>query len=572
MSGRLPTFRPSIRRLGRYGLLVCLSLAAQCALYSPTTSAQTSAPTPSSPWFEDVSQAAGIVNNRQGDARAIGQAWGDFDNDGWIDLYVTDSDGPNTLYHNLGDGTFAVANAMGSPNSATQLPAQLSGGAIFVDYDNDGWPDLYVLNWGPNVLFRNQQGVFADVTAQAGVAGNANSQTASWGDYDQDGWLDLYVANWSCYPRCGRPTIGERDRLYHNNGDGTFADVTDLLGTKTVGAGFVASFVDYDNDGDLDIYLVNDEFINPIGNVLWRNDGPGCDGWCFSDVSKAAGADEKVMGMGLTTFDFNSDGLLDFYFSNAGPMTLLRNQGNGTFVNVAPAAGVTASDNVGWGSVALDYDNDTWPDLYLAVMEKVGSGAGADQLFHNQGDGAFILAEDSGVDSSGRTLGVASADYDRDGWVDLIIGNHDAGYRLYRNLGAARSDAHWLTLQLIGAPPINRDAVGARVFVTTPNGHRQLQQVISGASLGAGNELALHFGLGAADHAARVEIIWPDNSYQLIPNIAANQRLTITYGLPLAAGPAPWLRYAPIAAACLGLILIAILILTRRRRAPNTHP
>lgn len=560
----LPALRPLFHHLRCCWLLVLVLLALQPAFIHSVASAQT--PLPPLLWFEDVSQTAGIVNNRQGDDRAIGQAWGDFDNDGWIDLYVTDSDGPNTLYRNLGDGTFAVANVAGSANSNTQLPTLLSGGAIFVDYDNDGWRDLYVLNWGPNVLFHNEQGLFVNVTAQAGVAGNANSQTASWGDYDQDGWLDLYVANWSCYPRCGRPTIGERDRLYHSNGDGTFTEVTDLLGTKTVGAGFVASFVDYDNDGDPDIYLVNDEFINPIGNILWRNDGPGCDGWCFTDVSQAAGANEKVMGMGLTTFDFDSDGLLDFYFSNAGPMTLLRNQGNGAFVNVASAAGVEAADNVGWGSVALDYDNDGWPDLYLAVMEKVGSDAGADQLFHNQGDGAFVLAENSGVDSSGRTLGVASADYNHDGWVDLVIGNHDAGYRLYRNLGAARANAHWLTLELIGATPINRDAVGARVFVTTPNGHRQLQQVISGASLGAGNELALHFGLGAADRAAKVEIIWPDNTYQLIENIPANRRLTLTYGVPFSPPAATWLRPTLIAAVLLTVVLLTALTLTIRRR------
>lgn len=485
-------------------------------------------------WFEEAGAASGVRNNRLGDERAIGQAWGDYDNDGWLDLYVTDSAGPNTLYRNQGDGRFSVVNGVGSENTATRLPQLLSGGAVFIDYDNDGWRDLYVLNWGPNVLFHNEQGRFVDVTAQAGVAGlpDANSQTASWGDYDADGYVDLYVANWSCYPRCGRPVTGDRDRLYHNNGDGTFADVTDLLGVKSVGAGFVANFVDYDNDGDPDIYLVNDEFINPIGNVLWRNDGPGCDGWCFTEVSRSAGADEKVMGMGLAATDYDGDGDLDFYFSNAGPMTLLQNQGDGTFVNMAESAGVMAAESVGWGAVAFDYDNDGWSDLYLAVLETTAGEPGADQLFHNQGDGTFVAAAESGVDRFGRTMGVATADYNRDGWVDLVIGNHDDGYHLYRNIGAAQSDQHWLSLELRGAGPVNRDAVGARVFLTTPDGRRQMQEVICGSSLGAGNALALHFGLGSAEKAQSVDVLWPDGTQLHMHDLAGDREYILVYTPP----------------------------------------
>ena len=274
--------------------------------------------------FVDVSAAAGIVNNRVGNEKVIGQAWGDYNNDGWPDLYVTDHAGPNTLYHNVGNGTFTVS----ALSTTVALTASYSSGATFVDYDNDGWRDLYVVNWGANVLYRNVEGTaFVDVTTEAGVGNNGNGKSASWGDYDQDGFVDLYVANWNCYPKCGRPSIGDIDRLYHNNGDGTFTNVTNLLSGKTAGSGFVASFTDYDNDGDLDIYLVNDEFINPVGNGLWRNDGPGCDGWCFTEVSADVGANTQVMGMGLATADYDNDGDQDFYFSNAGPMTLLQNHG-----------------------------------------------------------------------------------------------------------------------------------------------------------------------------------------------------------------------------------------------------
>ena len=237
--------------------------------------------------FADVSKQTGIVNNRvAGIEMATGQAWGDYDNDGWIDLYVTDPIGKNTLYRNNGDGTFSVSNL----TDQVALTNTYSQGATFADYDNDGWKDLLVVNWGQDHLFHNEQGkAFMDVSHHAGIIDDRNSKSASWGDYDNDGFLDLYIANWSCYPKCGRQSDGEADRLYHNNGNGTFTEVTDLLKGGVTGAGFIANFTDYDNDGDLDIYLVNDEFINEVGNKLWRNDGAGCKGWCFTQVAKEAG-------------------------------------------------------------------------------------------------------------------------------------------------------------------------------------------------------------------------------------------------------------------------------------------
>lgn len=479
------------------------------------------------PLFINASESAGVVNNRLGTDKVIGQAWGDYDQDGWLDLYVTDPAGPNTLYRNEQDGTFSIS----AYTDSVALPNDYSTGVVFTDYNNDGWPDLYVLNWGPNTLFRNERGLgFVDVTTQAGVAGNENSQTASWGDYDQDGWLDLYVANWSCYPRCGRPSSGEMDRLYHNNGDGTFSDVSSLLGGKMAGAGFVASFIDYDNDGDLDIYLVNDEFIHPVGNALWRNDGPGCDGWCFSDVSEEAGANTKVMGMGLAIGDYNNDGYLDFYFSNAGPMTLLQNMGNGTFSDMATPAGVVQEGAIGWGTAFFDYDNDGWQDLYLAVAENSDGSPPADPLFHNEGDGTFEnVSAISGLDTiPGRTLGVAYADYDNDGWVDLAVGHYDSGYEIYRNLGAEFSTSHWLGVELVGRGAINREGIGSRVYLTTKDGNTQSQLVTNGSSLGAGNMTRLHFGLGDAA-IQELKIVWPDGTEQQFRNVPADQLLKIDY-------------------------------------------
>ncbi len=474
------------------------------------------------PPFMDVTSELGLDGNREGTDRAIGQAWGDYDGDGWVDLYVTDTDGENILFRNVRGQRFERIY-----DEAIALWDEYSGGAIFADYDNDGDQDLYVLNWGENALLRNDGGVFVDVTEIAGVGGgDKNSQTASWGDYDEDGFLDLYVANWSCYDRCGRPQQGDIDRFYRNNGDGTFTNVTNLLGSKVLGAGFVASFIDFDNDGDSDIYLVNDEFINPVGNALWRNDGAGCDGWCWEEISAESNTDSKLMGMGLATADFDRDGHLDFFFSNAGPMELLRSRGDGTFENVALDAGVEFSEGVGWGTLFLDYNNDGWQDLYIAILEGAGKHNPGNPLFRNFGDGTFGQVFQSGANDVGGTLGVASADYDRDGRIDLVIGNIDDGYKLYRNVDA--NENSWIAFKLIGADNINRDAIGSRVYVTTDEG-TQMQEIIAGGSLGAGSELVLHFGIGEAE-SADIDIVWTNGKRQRFENIVVNDRYTLTYG------------------------------------------
>ncbi|MEP0804082.1 MAG: VCBS repeat-containing protein [Chloroflexota bacterium] len=480
------------------------------------------------PVFADVSRQAGVVNNRvAGIEMSAGIAWGDYDNDGWIDLYVTDPIGPNTLYRNNGNGTFSVsplADQVAIPNTYSQ-------GATFADYDNDGWKDLLVVNWGQDHLFHNEGGKgFVDVSRQTGIVDDRNSKSASWGDYDNDGFLDLYIANWSCYPKCGRQFDGEPDRLYHNNGDGTFTEVTELLKGGVTGAGFIANFTDYDNDGDLDLYLVNDEFINPIGNKLWRNDGAGCNGWCFTQVAKEANADSKVFGMGLAAGDYDNDGDMDYYYSNVGPMELLQNQGGGTFVNVAKEAGVDFPTGIGWGAVFLDYDNDGWRDLYLAIADTADhKDIGANQLFRNNADGTFtpVACHNEATDVR-MSIGVAYADYDHDGWVDLVVGNLDEGYRLYKNQQGQTSNNHWLAIQLIGAGPVNRDAVGARVYVTA-GGVTQMQEVILGSSVMAGNDLVQYFGLGG-ERSAEVRIRWSNSVEQVIPNVKADRRYQIRYG------------------------------------------
>ena len=506
--------------------------------------------------FVDVSEAAGLQATHRGDWElfeddfaegylGIGQAWGDYDRDGWIDLYVTGNQDANILYRSTGDGRFAISPL--APQVA--LTDALSGGAVWADYDNDGWLDLYVLNHGANTLFHNENGAgFRNVTMQAGVGDPGKGTTATWGDYDGDSYLDLYVVNWSCFPECGDPNITRehdeaRDTLYRNRGDGTFADVTHLLEYDLLlGAGFSASFTDYDNDGDADIYVVNDQFKNMLGNILWRNDGAGCGGWCFSEVSIAAGARTFIHGMGLAVGDYDNDLDLDFYFSDmVNGMVLLQNQGDGTFDDVADDAGVVVgpSSAVGWGTIFFDYNNDSWLDLFLTATEFVQfdifSGPEGmmfeyrDFLFENRGDGSFAdVTPASWLNDLNPSMGLAYADYDRDGWLDFVLGNWNEGYALYRNTGAVTSSHNWLNVRLQGGGDINRDAIGSRVYLTTTGGRVLMQEVKAGSSLGAGNDMALHFGLGG-EGVDSLRVRWSNGVEEVVRDLAVNAFVEISY-------------------------------------------
>ncbi len=523
---------------------------------------------PDQPIFRDVSAEAGISASHRAiwDDKeamqgylAIGQAWGDFDRDGWPDLFVTGNLDPNRLYRNEGDGTFSV-----SPHSELlSLPDVPSGGATWADYDNDGWPDLYIVNNGANRLFHNDRGAgFSDVTAVAGVGDIGKGTSAAWGDYDNDGRLDLYVTNWSCYPECEPVDFSaQADRLYHNNGDGSFTDVTLTLDYAfTLGAGFAPAFLDYDGDGDQDIYVVNDKLQNAIGNVLWRNDGAGCGHWCWTNASSESNADLLINGMGLDASDYDNDGDLDLYITDmVYTMYLLRND-DGAFRSRAHSAGVAINlgpdAGVGWGAAFFDFDNDGWQDLYVASteyfqtfpeLETTFMNPRADALFHNNGRSGFNdVSARSGIDEALPTLGVAYADYDRDGDLDLVTGNWNSGYRLYQNQSGGN---RWLSLDLRGDDPsqnpsryypagaslVNRDAVGTQVYLRTADGDTQMQVVRIGAGLGGTNQLELHFGLGAAS-SADLRIVWSNGDECGFSGLPANQRLRIQYKVTAGCG------------------------------------
>ena len=478
---------------------------------------------------------------------AMGQAWGDYDNDGWPDLFVTGNQAPNSLYRNQGDGTFALS----AFHAQVGMPDVETGGATWVDFDNDGWKDLYVLAHGPNALFRNVEGqAFVNIAAEAGVDDAGKGKSAAWADFDRDGWLDLYVVNWSCWPDCDPvdPVLAQ-DVLYRNNGDGTFADSSSWLHSELLGgAGFAASFLDYDNDGDSDLYVVNDRMQHPVGNVLWRNDGPGCAGWCWHDASREMEAFMLVHGMGLAVGDYDNDADLDLYFSDmVNPMILLQNEAGTVFANRSRQAGVGVgpSPATGWGTGFFDYNNDGWLDLYLTTTEFRQETAATgpegmflpypDRLFRNNQDGTFADATPTAwIEEPWPALGFAYSDFDRDGWLDYVVGEWRRGYALYRNQAVTERENRWLTLRLEGAAGVNRDAVGTKVRVETNRDVHMFQEVKIGSSLGSGHDTALHFGFGPFREPVAIHIQWPDGTEQSIDEeIPLNAELLIRYHQPL---------------------------------------
>jgi hypothetical protein len=340
---------------------------------------------------------------------------------------------------------------------------------------------------------------------------------AAWGDYDRDGLLDLYAANHG----------GDYDVLYHNEGGGRFSDASALIGIGDhPTAAFAMTFIDYDDDGDLDLHVVNDHV---RGNDLFRNDGPGCGGWCFSNVGPKVGANLHINGMGQAVGDYDNDGDLDLFFSDIFHTHLLENrtaQGMVKLQEVTLAAGVEFPAT-SWGTVFLDYDLDGWPDLYVATQNH--DPALANRLFRNRGDGTFEdVSALSGADDVGFTYGAVHADYDHDGFVDLVIGNRGAGYRLLHNTGTTGPGRHWVTLDMVGGGPINRDAIGTRVTVTDTLGVEHTDEVRSGSTMGGGSMLRLHFGLGAAQ-VQSVRVRWPNGQQRTLEGVPTDAVVQVAY-------------------------------------------
>ena len=428
-------------------------------------------------------------------------------------------------------------------------------GGCAADYDNDGDQDLYVTNYGSSKLFRNgADGSFLDATAEAGLGDpdeTYRSTGCAWGDYDHDGLLDLVVVRhfheWSPFMLdMGDFYSGvRRMALYHAEGDGTFSDVSTLLGATerpntrgqygpTWGAGFQPVWLDFDNDGDKDLYVVNDFGAHTNANVLWRNDGPATDGaWRFEDVSAGSGAGIEMDGMGVAVGDYNLDGFFDLFVTNIGDSVLLENRGNpGTFRDVAEAAGAAVGligndQRVAWGAAFLDYDNDGDEDLYVVsgFLKPRALRFQPNVLLRNERNGTFTnVSFGSGADNRGYGRGGVYLDFDSDGCLDLFVVNYEEDTRLYRNL--CRWGNNWLAIKTVGTRS-NRDGIGARITVVT-GGESQIREITAGSSLMGQNMRAAHFGLGDAALADFVVIRWPSGEVQTLTDVVANQQLTVT--------------------------------------------
>ena len=493
------------------------------------------------PYFQDASIAAGVtfhhtaLPNGRGMGMNTGAAWFDFNNDGLLDLYVTQGYGSNALYRNKGDGTFEdVASEFGATDSLN-----IGAGVAIADYNNDGWADIFLANANEDVLLQNQNGErFIDVTSEHGIVDNqlGRGTSASWGDFNNDGFLDLYVTNH--FNLFNQQDI-RQDRLFMNNEGQSFTDVSEWLGLEALdGFGFIGTWTDYDNDADLDLFVINDCGFSEIFHTskLFRNDGPAMDGtWRFTDVSERTGADHCQNGMGIAVGDYDRDGFQEYFYTNIGERTLLLHYDSGSFNDTAESSGVYAYHPEGrrqwtWGANFFDYDLDGWLDLYVAagtlwIQTNTEDNPQENMLFLNNGDGTFAdVSAQSGVNDHRRSRSPVYADYDGDGDVDLFLVNADQEGVLFEN--TLTNEHHYLIVDLEGVLS-NRDGIGAKLKLTTPDGTAQYWETRSGSSLGGGDDRAAYFGLGTNEMASSLEITWPSGTTQVLQNLQANQRLLV---------------------------------------------
>ena len=535
--------------------------------------------------FEDQSQKAGLTgwSHVMGTAEkkliietnGSGVGLIDYDNDGWLDIYLVNGstfdamDGKEipphaALFHNNHDGTFTDVAA-----KAGVLNDRWGFGVAIADYDNDGWPDIFVSNWGKNRLYRNNHdGTFTDVAEKAGVTLGNWSAGATWGDYDSDGRLDLFVSGYVHFDRdnlpyektkavgfslcefrgvsvmCGPKNIqGEPDHLFHNNGDGTFTDVSEKAGVsdnQNRYYGLTPVFVDVNNDGKVDLAVADDSTLS----YLYLNRGDGT----FEDASYTSGFalnedGREVAAMGVAVGDYMNNGLINFAISDFSDEAklLYHNDGGANFSEVGMRAGIGRKSIpfLGWGIGFLDYDNDGWLDLLMInghiypVADHRDWGTSYSErplLFHNHRDGAFEevpAVKGSGLAEVIPGRGAAFGDLFNDGRTDVIINLEDGPPRLFRNVNQDRH--HWVELKLVGGLKGPRDAVGATVFVTA-NGMRHREDVMSGGSYVSSNDPRLHFGLGDATDAGSAEIHWPSGAKETVKLPAIDRIFTITEG------------------------------------------
>jgi hypothetical protein len=534
--------------------------------------------------FEDIARQAGLTTwkhvmgtpEKQFIIETNGSGVGliDYDNDGWLDIYLVSGSTydamagnatPPTaaLFHNNHDGTFTnVAEKAGVTNDRWGV------GVAIADYDNDGWPDIYVSNFGKNRLYHNNHdGTFTDVAEKAGVTLGNWSTGATWGDYDGDGRLDLFVPGYIHYDMANPPASGskavaysfcqfrgenvmcgprglkgEPDHLFHNNGDGTFTDVSEKAGVadKNGYYGLSSAFVDVNNDGKPDLVVADDS----TPNYLYLNKGDGT----FEDISYASGYalnenGRETASMGIAIGDYQNNGLVDLYNTTFSDdyNPLYRNDGDANFTDISYQMRIAEPTVpfLGWGTAFLDYDNDGWKDLFIAnghvypIVDRTSWGTTFAQrplLFHNIDGKKFDLmpaVEGTGLGQTYVGRGLAIGDLFNDGKLDVVINVMDGVPALLRNVSPDKH--HWIELKLVGGPKSPRDAVGATVYLSA-NKLRQRGDVISGGSYASTNDPRLHFGLGDATTIDEIEVHWPSGTKERFSAPQIDRIVTLTEG------------------------------------------
>jgi enediyne biosynthesis protein E4 len=529
------------------------------------------------PWFIDAASTSGLAAFRDTcgspakeylvETLGSGVALFDYNNDGLVDILLVNGSSfealanPNLsrsssrLFRNNGDGTFTdVTKDSGMVNQGWGV------GVTVGDYDNDGYRDVFITNFGTNALFHNNgNGTFTNVTKEAGLEGGNWSTGCAWGDYDRDGRLDLYVAryvdfelgrmpkpgaNTYCHYRgvpvaCGpRGLPGLPDLIYHNEGGGKFREVSGEIGVKdTIGGyGLGVVWLDFDNDGWPDIFVANDS----MPNYLWHNKRDGT----FEEVAFEAGcalsADGRAQSnMGIAVGDYDNDGWLDLFVTHFSEdyNTLYRNN-HGKFEDVTCQAGLgtVSYRNLAWGTGFIDFDNDGWKELFVAnghIYPQANQAGNSyfqeNQVFANLRDGRFALVprQESGLADARSSRGAAFADLRENGRMNIVVNNIDSEPFLYES--ARPSSGHWVQIKLVGVK-CNRDAIGARVSVTTA-GFTQMDEVRSAESFASSSDVRLHFGLGSAALVDKLQVLWPDGTTDQQVGLAVDREYVIRQGI-----------------------------------------
>ncbi|MGI4755307.1 MAG: CRTAC1 family protein [Janthinobacterium lividum] len=534
--------------------------------------------------FEDTTVKAGLGKwtHVMGDraqkyiVETVGSGVGliDYDHDGWLDIYLVNGStydavagkavAPHAaLFHNNHDGTFTDAAA----KAGVQNDRWGTGVAV-ADFDNDGWPDMFVSNFGRNRLYRNNHdGTFTDVAEKAGVTLGNWSTGATWGDYDGDGRLDLFVPGYVHYDiekppsqgtrdvalsfcqfrgvsvMCGPKGLqGEPDHLFHNNGDGTFTDVSQKAGVsdeKTAYYGLASLFIDVNNDGKVDLLVADDS----TPNYLYLNKGDGT----FEDSSFASGyalneSGRETASMGIATGDLLHNGLIDIFNTTFSDdyKPLYRNDGDGNFTDASYQFKIAESTVpfLGWGTAFFDYDNDGWLDLLFVnghifpQVDQQNWGTSLKQravLFHNSAGKLELVppVEGSALAKLALARGMAYGDLFNDGKLQVVVNNLNGAPSLFRNVASGSN--HWVALSLVGGSRSPRDGTGATVYVTA-NGFRQRADVTSGGSFASSSDPRVHFGLGSATRIDDVEVHWPSGLVEHISAPRVDAIVTVVEG------------------------------------------